>query len=230
MPLSPELKAKITDTALLSEIENEILDVESRLSDTTKESISRKQKLREYESKHAILKKYGLDPDGDWDEQLETFKTKAKDGTKPVSDFDKMTKKLTDLENKIAEKEQRAIMAETRSAFLPKIKDHFGKAAEDVLELATLKGLIASKDGIAGIMVDDEFTPLNMEKGTSAIDVLKKLYPHHVVINQKSGSHNVNTNTSLDNSQSETIDRSTFEQLPFAEKMEMMKKNVELVD
>jgi hypothetical protein len=233
MPLSPEQKKLITDASLLSEIEK----MEHDLSDVTQESIGRKTKVREYEKTLSTwkdkLKKLDLDPDADdLEEQLNARLEKGKKGMKPDSEFEALMKKVNKLTDEVtnwkttAEKNAtEAAMAKARSAFAGKLTDHFGKASDLLLDYATLKGIIAVKDEMPGVMFEDDFVPLNAEKGQkSAIDVLKKLYPDFAITKQVGGGKDVSTRVNTNNTDGKpSMQMADFEAMTHPQKQEFIK-------
>lgn len=234
MALSEEIKKKITDASVLAEIEN----LESELNNVTRESISRKTKIREFESSHKAtidkIKALGLDPDQDLEEQLNQRIEAGKKGTKPESEFEalsKTVKKLSDeiggWKTKAEQAEHSAQLERARSAFSGKLTDTFGKASDLILDYAMMKGMISVRDGVPGVIHEDDFVPLTVEKGKNAIDVLKQVYPDFAIVKQKPGSPNVNTkpaNGSDGSAGGKVIAISDFEALPHAEKAAFVKE------
>jgi len=229
--LSPDVKKRIADADVLAAID----EMESNLNDVTKESIGRKGKIRDYESKISALtsqlKKVGFDPDSDLEEQLSLRDAKSKEGYKPASEYELLSKKMEKISNEMmswkqeAEKSQNeAILAKTKAAFSGKLGDHFGKAADMILDYASLKGIIAHKDGEPGVIIDDEFTPLNATRGKNAIDVLKGVYSNFAITKQQQGSSNVSTKASSQSTGDvRTASMEEFESLPHAQKQEFVK-------
>lgn len=167
------------------------------------------------------LKASELDPDSDIPSQLNDRINKLKEGTKPASEYDGLAKDLLkvkkDLESwkSTAEKNaQEAEIAKARAAFSGKLTDHFGKASDVLLDYAVRLGQIVVKDGVPGVLVNDDFTPLNVESGTNAIDVLRKLYPQFAITKQVPGSKNSNTRAPMGNEKSEKeMSRTDFTKL-----------------
>ena len=231
MAFSDELKKKISDTAVLQEIEK----LEDEINNVTGESIKRKGKIREYESKIGSLtekmKKVGFDPDADFEEQISAKLEEGRKGLKPASELEALMKKVDKLSNELngwksqAEKSSaEAEMAKARAAFANKLTDHFGKASDILLDYATMKGIIAVKDGIPGVTVDDDFVPLAVEKGPGAIDVLKKLYPQFAITKQQTGGKDVSTRPGTNSGDNrEPISMEEFEKMPHASKQEFVK-------
>lgn len=154
-------------------------------------------KAKEYEnilSTHKEkLKAHGIDPDSDIDEQLE--KMRSKEGMKPESDFNKVMKELDKFKKEVSEwkgtaekREADLLMEKAKNAFAPILSDHFGKQASALLELALLKGQIVVKDGVPGVLYNDDFVPLRTEKGPNAVDMLRKIYPEFAITKQIPGS------------------------------------------
>ena len=231
MAFSEELKKKVSDAAILAEIDK----LESELTDVTRESIGRKTKIREYDGKMSSLteriKKLGLDPDkDDIEEQFAAKLEESKKGLKPESEMTALMKKVEKLSAEIngwksqAEKASaEAEMSKARAAFSGKLVDHFGKASDILLDYATMKGIIAVKDGVPGVSVDDDFVPLSVEKGPGAIDVLKKLYPQFAITKQVSGGRDVSTRPDAGAGTIQSLGMKEFEALPHAEKSSFVK-------
>jgi hypothetical protein len=232
MAFSEELKKKVSDAAILAEIDK----LEGELSDVTRESIGRKTKIRDFESKYGSLtdkiKRLGLDPDkDDVEEQFAALLEASKKGLKPESEMTALMKKVeklsTDLNGWKTQAEKataEAEMAKARAAFSGKLGDHFGKASDILLDYATLKGIIAVKDGVPGVSVDDDFVPLTVDKGPGAIDVLKKLYPQFAITKQQPGGKDVSTRPEAGSGDKKTLSMNEFEALPHAEKAAYVKE------
>jgi hypothetical protein len=235
MPFDTTLRSKITDPAILAAIDEQ----DALLHQVTEESIGRKNKLRDVEPKHTAMlekiKKLGFDPDGDIEEQLQAMleESPKKKGFKSASEYEKLAKKVAEIDEWKTKADQATNalqMERAKSAFSNPLKDIFGKASDLILKVATADGMISIKEGVPGIVYDDDFVPLVTEKGkTSALDVFKKLYPDQVITKQKTGSHNVQT-ISTQKGESELIDRKTFDALSPMERFEYMKKNKVLAE
>jgi DNA repair ATPase RecN len=232
MSISAEIKSKVTDKDVLAEFER----LEQLLDDVTEESKSRKLKLRDVEKKLSRWKEVGIDPDGDPDDIVEKLSSKAKEGTKSVSEYDALEKKITKLTKDMAAAQQtaqenakKAAIAEAKGAFAGKLAEHFGNASDLILESGLMKNQITvDENGKPGVMHDDEFYPLDKGK---AIDALKKLYPQLVTTKQVKGGRDVSTDTKLAfNNKYNQMGRKEFDSLPFEKQAELMKNNVELLD
>jgi hypothetical protein len=227
--ISAEIKSKITDAGALAEVEK----VESLLFDVTEESKKWKTQSRQANSLIEKIKKLGLDPEGDVDEQLEQMfaKETTKKNLKPASEMETLSKQLSKLTSELttwketaAKAEKEAMLEKCRTAFGSKLPDHFGKSSSLVLDNAILKGLVTVEKGIPGVTVDDEFFPIESEKGKlSGIDALKKVYSDHVIVKQKSGGSDVHTQITM-GAGKEQISRSDFEQLAPVAKISYMKE------
>jgi hypothetical protein len=241
--LTAEQKKLITDTAILETIEEQ----ERELAQANYESADRRTKLKDADSRFKSLetnhnafrekiKKLGFDPDVELDEQFEKI-TKEK-GLRPSSDVDALTKKIQTLTDKITAQEAATVLAQHEASiekasnlFDPLLKDTFDKSADVVKELLKLKGKIALKDGVPGILRGEEFIPLEAESGSvSAIDIIKKEYANLVVAKQKPGSGSSPNNRSAGGKENEMIDRATFETLSPDKKFAYMSKIGQLSD
>lgn len=232
MAFDQELKKKVSDAMILAEIDK----LEAELTDVTRESIGRKGKIREYDTKYGSLtekiKRLGLDPDADdIEEQFNQRIEESKKGYKPESEMQVLMKKVEKLSGEIntwksqAEKASaEADLAKARAAFSGKLGDHFGKASDILLDYATLKGIIAVKDGVPGVTVDDDFVPLTVEKGPGAIDVLKRLYPQFAITKQVAGGKDVSTKPESGTGDIKSISMNEFEALPHAQKAAFVKE------
>jgi hypothetical protein len=223
--LSEEVRKKITDASVLEEIEA----LEQQLNEVTKESIGRKKKINELTGN---LKRLELDPDSDLEEQLTKKLEKSKEGYKPSSDYeavlkkvDKLNKEMESWKSQAEASTKEAQMAKARAAFSGKLAEHFGPAADLLLELGTTKGQITvSPEGIPGVYHDEEFVPLHTEKGKNAIDTLRKLYPTLAITKQVSGGKDVSTRTSGESKvQGQSMARQDFDALPPEEQYRFMK-------
>lgn len=193
-------------------LETEHADVKEKLDLTEtekgrviKESMSRKNTIKELtEAKDAILKTLedaGLEFE-DGDEftaevvkgALEKTKAAATKGTKPDSEVEKILKKMETLSAELTaaktEREQekaKAQLEKARSAFLAKVTDQF-QDPEIVIDHAISRNLLSlDENGNPVIKQGDEFVPLVAEKGPTAVDVLKKLYPKQAITQQRGG-------------------------------------------
>ena len=229
MPISAEVKGKITDAGALAEVEK----VESLLFDVTEESKKWKNQARQANSLLEKVKKLGLDPDGDVDEQLESLfeKNVSKKNLKPATEMETLSKQIAKLTGELngwketaAKAEKEAMVEKCRTAFGSKLTDHFGKSASLVLDNAIIKVYITVDKGIPGAIIDEEFYPIESEKGKlNGIDALKKVYADHVIVKQKSGGSDVHTQITT-NVGKEQISRSEFEVLNPQQKINYMKE------
>jgi hypothetical protein len=188
------------------------------------------------------LKSLELDPESDLTQQLQARLEKEKAGLKPESEIAEVKKSLEKYKKEIDTWKQTAedakkdsLMSKAKQAFSPKLGDHFGKAAQHILELATLKGQIVVRDEIPGVMYNDEFVPLNVESGLNAVDMLKKMYPELAITKQVTGSKKTNTSgASINEDKDEKImTRAEFDKVSRsnpAEAMAFVKDGGTLVD
>jgi cell division protein FtsB len=222
MPIPVELKAKISDPTILAEVEK----LGSVLDEVTQESLGRKAKLKDFESKFNTIaekaKKVGLNLDEDLESQLSERIEKSKTGLKPASEVEELSKTVKGLKDEIkswkdtaTRKEEEAILERARSAFMTKLPDHFGDATDILLDYALMKKQIASKDGVPGVVNGEDFYPLNVQKGQkSAIDVLKELYPKFVITKQVTGGKDVSTRIASSDGNPKTLTLEEFDSLP----------------
>lgn len=229
--ISADIKAKITDPAALAEVEK----TEQLLYDVTEESKKRKLSIRDLNSLLEKVKKIGIDPEGDVDEQFEKLfeESSKKKNLKPASEMETLSKQLAKLTNELttwketaAKNEKEAKLEKCKSAFSGKLAEPFGKSAGLILDNAILRGLITvDEKGNPGVMQDDEFFPIESDKGKlNGIDALKKIFADHVVAKQKNGGSDVRTQISNQSSGKEPISRSDFEQLGPLAKINYMKE------
>jgi hypothetical protein len=229
MAISAEIKAKISDPSVLEAIETN----EKLLYETTEESKKRKLELRNLNNLLEKVKKLGLDPEGDVEDQMTALleETTKKKNLKPASELDTLSKQLKKLTDELnswkaqAEKSEReASLEKARSAFSQRLTEPFGKNSSLILDNAIMKGLITTdKNGIPGVIHDEEFFPVEAEKGRfSALDILKKVYSDHIVVKQKAGGSDVNTRIAQGGQN--LISRADFEALPQTQKFQYMKE------
>jgi len=193
-----------------------------------------------YNKLKEALKNAELDPDSDVVEQINNKLKKSTEGLKPASEVEEVLKRTSKLEKRLEESEARAIqlaekaqMAEARSAFNQVLPDIFGKTSKLILENALKDGIIRVQEGVPGVLVNEEFTPLNTEKGLNGLDVLKKLYPEHVIVKQVGGSRKVSSKAPLSDSEQsddKVMNRKEFDTLDAQAKMDFMKAGGKLED
>ena len=232
MALTEEMKAKIAklDPNIMAEVE----DLEQNLNHVTRESLDRKNKIRAYEASQKglveKLKARGIDPDQDIDDQLNKVLDSAKTGMKPATEFEQLSKKFDKVMNELGswkeqatKAQQEARMEKARAAFSSKLPDHFGPASDLILDYAVVKGLVGvNDDGLPGINHDGDFIPLNNDKGKTAIDVLKGMYPQFAQVKQKAGTGTGGGSTQTSSSTGRVISFTEFESMPHAEKQAFM--------
>lgn len=242
MPLTAEQKKKIQDS--FPDVFSEVEKLEGELSNVTHESISRKNKIRDFESNQKSLldkiKAHGIDPEGDMELQIKTLIDNAKTGMKPANEFEVLTKKVDKLMHEVeswktqAEKAQsEATIEKARAAFSTKLPDYFGPAADFILDYAITKGLVGVKDGVPGVVYDGDFTPLNVEKGKNALDVLKSIYPQFVIVKQKGGSGSPASGgggAGAGSSDEKTMPMKEFETLPHSQKQQFIRDGGKVAD
>ena len=212
-----------------SELEEKVTNTDSELKNVIRESVQRKNTIRELQASiegiKGNFKDLGLDPEGDLAEQLKEKTESAKKGTKPESEFAKMQKQLDNLMKELgSEKEarQKAIsenkIEKSRNAFLAKGSKHFNDP-ELVVDHAINKGLVfLNDDGVVGVKQGDEFYPLEADKGTSGFDVLKKIYSKQAVTEQRGGGKDTSAGGAKGGSGKRTITQAEFEAMPHTDK------------
>ena len=202
MPMTYE--QAVAEVQKLPNGEDILANVLDKVHSVNKEAQTLRQTSKQHEQGLTklkdVLKKYEIDPDGDLDEQFS--KIKSKDGLVPLTEMEKLNKQLekfqkdheltkkelADHKAAIEKRDQDLIMEKAKNAFSPKMAEKFGKAANVLLEYAMSKGQIVVKDGVPGVLLNDEFTPLNLDKGLNGIDVLAKAYPEFAITKQVPGS------------------------------------------
>ncbi len=212
MPLTEEQKDAVAKLpggqAILDEIETDLTAAVTPLKDSvtkltdlntklTRENVERKRWEQEYRLQ---MKSLGLDankPIADLIEEMqEKVKATATKDMKPNAEVDAVNKKLADLTRKFELSEQARVDAEkatklerVKAAIAPKLPEHFGNAADLILESGILKGHLTTDDsGNPGVKMGEDFIPLSEEEGAKAMNALKQLYPKLAVVKQKGGA------------------------------------------
>jgi ribosome maturation protein Sdo1 len=179
---------------------------ETEKNKAVKESMSRKNLIKELTEKNEAilntLSEAGLEFEDGEEFTPETIKgsiEKAKAGatkdTTPNSEVQKVLKKMEAMEARAAKAEADTLaekkanrVEKARNAFTAAAAEHFDDL-DTVIENASLKGLFdLNEQGVPVIKDGEELVPIKVEKGTTGIDILKKLYPKQVKTAQKGGS------------------------------------------
>ena len=241
MALTPEQKKLITAPEVLEAVE----ELEREIATRNYEASDKRTKLNTLETLHNTfiekIKKLGFDPDEDIEEQFPALieKVTKEKGFKPSAEFDKLMQRIEKLSTEVAEwkgtaerKDKESQVEKASTALDPLLTEAFGKAAPVVRDLLKLKGVIALKDGIAGIQNGDEFIPITAEKGKiSALDFVKQTFPDLVVTKQKGGSGGAANNKGAGGgTNKDMVDRVTFETFTGPKKIEYMAKVGQFTD
>ena len=234
LPNAPELKEALNSKIHALNTENaswrtKLRDTEGRVK--SYEELTTKQK--------ADLEEAGFDPKLPIKDQLE----KLKSGLKPSSEFDVLTKKMEakvqELNKKFEDSELARTKAEqarqletVRNAFSLPLKEEFGANAKYLDKILSLEGHYSVKDGVAGIVYDDEFIPLDAsKKEAGALAILKSKFPELAMSKQTSGGKGVNTTGAKGKTGDDLqMTMEEFEKLPVQQRIEFSQKGGQIVD
>lgn len=193
----------------------------------TREQESRVKQFEELTTKQkADLEEAGFDPKLPIKDQLE----KLKSGLKPSSDFDALSKKteakIQELNKKFEDSEAARGKAElarqletVRNAFSLSLKENFGPNAQYVDKILILESHYSVKDGVAGIVYDEEFVPQD-----KAMVFLKAKFPELALSKQTSGGKGANAQGANGTTGDGLLTIEEVQKLPFPEQVKYAKE------
>jgi hypothetical protein len=228
-----DLQLKFTD------IEQKYFDLETEKNGILKEVIARKNRIKEMTAQNSTilktLEEAGLDPKGDIKNQIEEkFEEQKATGAKgkvPSTELEKVMKKLeasekarADFEARYNAAQESSKLEKARNAFMAEAKDSFDDI-DLVIDHAANRGLLAlDENGNPVIKNGDETVPLKTEKGSTGVDVLKKLYPRQIKTQQKGGGKDTSTTGGKNNTGDNILDFDAFNALSHAERQAFVAK------
>ena len=180
--------------------------LEAKNKALTKENVSRKRAMQltsdalKVAGLDPVGGEFGLEPPVSLQVQIENLtgelKSSATKDMKPSAEVEAVKKELAAMKanmesekNARLEAEKTTKLATVKAAIAPKLPEHFGNAADLILENGIANGRLTTNDaGEPGVMMNGEFIALAEEEGAKAMNALKQMYPKQAVAKQKGGA------------------------------------------